>query len=36
MSFEKQHEPLINPASFLYTNRNDPPYDFAMKGGKLY
>jgi len=36
MSFEKQHEPLINPASFLYTNRNDHPYDFAMKGGKLY
>lgn len=36
MSFEKQHEPLINPASYLYTNRNDHPYDFAMKGGKLY
>lgn len=36
MSFEKQHEPLINPASFLYINRNDHPYDFAMKGGKLY
>lgn len=36
MAFEKQHEPLINPASFQYKNRNDHPYDFAMKGGKLY
>lgn len=36
MSFEKQHEPLLNPASFLYKNRNDHPYDFAVKGGKLY
>lgn len=36
MSFEKQHEPLINPASYLYTNRNDHPYDFAVKGGKLF
>ena len=35
MSFEKQHEPLNNPGSFLYTQRNDHPYDLAVMGGKL-
>lgn len=36
MSFEKQHEPLNNPGSFLSTLRNDHPYDLAVMGGKLY
>lgn len=36
MAFEKQHEPFANPASFLYTKRNDHPYALAVMGGKLY
>lgn len=36
MAFEKQHEPFANPASFLYTQRNDHPYVLAVMGGKLY
>lgn len=36
MAFEKQHEPFANPASFLYTERNDHPYVLAVMGGKLY
>lgn len=36
MAFEKQHEPFANPASFLYTQRNDHPYALAVMGGKLY
>lgn len=35
MAFEKQHEPFANPASFLYTQRNDHPYTLAVMGGKL-
>lgn len=35
MAFEKQHEPFANPASFLYTQRNDHPYVNAVMGGKL-
>lgn len=30
LAFEKQHEPLNNPGSFLYTDRNDHPYDTAF------
>jgi hypothetical protein len=33
LAFEKQHEPLNNPGSFLYKNRNDHPYDTAVMGG---
>lgn len=33
LAFEKQHEPLNNPGSFLYTDRNDHPYDTALMGG---
>jgi hypothetical protein len=36
MAFEKQHEPFANPASFLYTQRNDHPYCLSVMGGKLY
>jgi hypothetical protein len=36
MAFEKQHEPLNNPASFLNKQRNDHPYDLAVMGGKLH
>ncbi|BDR26857.1 hypothetical protein RVBP20_0980 [Pseudomonas phage sp. NK1] len=35
MAFEKQHEPLNNPGSFLNKMRNDHPYDLLVKGGKL-
>lgn len=37
MSFEKQHEPLNNPTSFLRSGqvRNDHPYDMAVMGGLL-
>jgi hypothetical protein len=35
MAFEKQHEPFANPASFLYTQRNDHPYALMVMGGKL-
>lgn len=35
MAFEKQHHPLNNPGSFLYTERNDHPYDAIMMGGKM-
>jgi hypothetical protein len=35
MAFEKQHDPLISPGSFLYKQRNDHPYDLIMLGGKL-
>lgn len=35
MAFEKQHEPFVNPASFLYTRRNDHPYALMVMGGKL-
>lgn len=37
MSFEKQHEPLNNPTSFLQSMqvRNDHPYDMAVMGGLL-
>lgn len=35
MAFEKQHEPFVNPASFLNTERNDHPYALAVMGGKL-
>lgn len=36
MAFEKQHEPFANPASFLYTQRNDHPYMLSVMGGKLH
>lgn len=35
MAFEKQHEPFANPASFLYTERNDHPYGLMVRGGQL-
>jgi hypothetical protein len=35
MAFEKQDRPLINPGSFIYTKRNDHPYDLVMLGGRL-
>jgi len=35
LAFEKQHEPLNNPGSFLYTDRNDHPYDVAVMGGQM-
>ncbi len=35
MSYEKQHEPLNKPTSFLYKHRNDHPYDLALLGGKI-
>jgi hypothetical protein len=35
MAFEKQHHPLNNPGSFLYTDRNDHPYDTIVMGGKM-
>jgi hypothetical protein len=35
MAFEKQHEPLNNPGSFLYQDRNDHPYDSAVLGGVM-
>lgn len=33
LAFEKQHEPLNSPGSFLYKDRNDHPYDTAVMGG---
>lgn len=35
LAFEKQHEPLNNPGSFLYQDRNDHPYDIAVMGGQM-
>lgn len=35
MAFEKQHEPLNNPISFINRNRSDHPYDLVVMGGKL-
>lgn len=35
MAFEKQHEPLANPSSFINKLRNDHPYALAIKGGVM-
>lgn len=35
MAFEKQHDPLNNPGSFIYKDRNDHPYDQVLLGGKM-
>lgn len=35
MAFEKQDQPLVSPASFIYSQRNDHPYDLLLMGGHL-
>lgn len=35
MAYEKQHEPLNKPTSFLHVHRNDHPYDLALLGGLI-
>jgi hypothetical protein len=35
LALEKQHEIFLRPSSFLYTNRNDHPYDTAILGGAM-
>lgn len=34
MAYEKQSTPLVSPSSFIYTDRNDHPYDLIVMGGK--
>jgi hypothetical protein len=34
MAFEKQSSPLVSPSSFVYTERNDHPYDLIVMGGR--
>lgn len=34
MAYEKQSRPLVSPSSFVYTERNDHPYDLIVMGGQ--
>jgi len=34
MAFEKQDQPLLNPATFIYPHRCDHPYDTLLLGGR--
>ncbi len=35
MAYEKQSAPLVSPSSFVYTDRNDHPYDLIVLGGRV-